>query len=402
MANISSSEKHRSPDRPTITLKVLGGLQLLGISDGKSERLSLQPKRAALLAYLALQSADGPCARETLLPLFWPEVTEARARGALRKAIHELRAVVGDDVVQSGGSDQLTICFDNFECDASQFMTHLSQGAALAAVSIYTGDFFAGYAPPEGSLERWVTKQRGLFRARAYGATVLLATEEKRKGAWEPALFWARRAEDLADDPEEAARLVMSILERSGNRAAALSRYASLTAELSAEFEIGPSPETQALAARVRTPIRPMPAITDERIEGSDFFRNIVEGAFDVIYCTDTKGFFTYGNPAGARVLGCPRDQLIGRLYLDFVRPEYRTAMLEFYLRQIQQNIPITYYEFPVLRKDGKVVWLGQNVQLMEENGRPVGLRAIARDVTAKKVREQLEETEKLARGQAS
>jgi PAS domain S-box-containing protein len=238
--------------------------------------------------------------------------------------------------------------------------------------------------------------------ARAYGATVLLATEEKRKGAWEPALFWARRAEDLADDPEEAARLVMSILERSGNRAAALSRYASLTAELAEEFEIGPSPETQALAAKARTPIRPMPSVTEERIDGSDFFKTIVEGAFDVIYCTDAKGFFTYGNPAGARVLGCSREQLIGRLYLDFVRPEYRNAMLEFYLRQIQQNIPITYYEFPVLRKDGKIVWLGQNVQLMEENGKPVGLRAIARDVTAKKVREQLEEEARLSRGQAS
>lgn len=399
---MSSTSSPRNSQDPLITLKVLGGLQLLRITEGKSERLSLQPKRAALLAYLAINCADAGCAREVLLPLFWPEVTEARARGALRKAIHEIRSVVGDDVIQSTGGDQLTVCYDNFECDACEFVRQLSSGATLAAVSIYTGDFFDGYAPPEGSLERWLTKQRGLFRARAYGATVTLATDEKRKGAWEPALFWARRAEDLADDPEEAARLVMNILERSGNRAAALSRYASLTAELSQEFEIGPSPETQALAAKLRTPIRPMPAVTAERMDGSDFFKNIVEGAFDVIYCTDTKGFFTYGNPAGARVLGCTREQLIGRLYLDFVRPEYRNAMLEFYLHQIQQNIPITYYEFPVQRKDGKVIWLGQNVQLMEENGRPIGLRAIARDVTAKKLREQLEESAKLARGQAS
>ena len=402
MPSTSTFRSARKSDSPLITLKVLGGVQLLRVTEGKPERLSVQPKRAALLAYLAMICTDAPCGREALLSLFWPDVTEARARGALRKAIHEIRSIVGEEVIQSAGSDQLNVCYDNFECDACQFTEHLSTGAALAAVSIYTGDFFDGYAPPEGTVERWVTKQRGLFRARAYGATVLLATEEKRKGAWEPALFWARRAEDLAADPEEAARLVMSILERSGNRAAALSRYASLTAELSEDFEIGPSAETQALAARVRTPIRRMPKITDERIEGSDFFKNIVEDAFDVIYCTDTKGFFTYGNPAGARVLGCSREQLIGRLYLDFVRPEYRTAMLEFYLRQIQQNIPITYYEFPVLRKDGKVVWLGQNVQLMEENGKPVGLRAIARDVTAKKVREQLEEEARAARGRAS
>lgn len=396
-----AARKERSGG-PLTTLKVLGGLQLIRAQDGKSERLSIQPKRAALLAYLALNCGDGPCAREMILPLFWPEVTEARARGALRKAIHEIRAVIGEDVIVTGASDQLTMCFDNFECDAWEFMLFLSRGAPLAAVSIYGGDFFNGYAPQEASLERWISKQRRLLRARAYGATVLLATEEKQKGAWEPALFWAKRAEDLTDHPEEAARLVMTILERSGNRAAALSRYASLTAELSDEYEIGPSAETQAIAAKLRKPVRPMPTVIDAPIQGSDFFKDIVEGAFDVIYCTDTKGFFTYGNPAGARVLGCKREELIGRLYLDFVRADQRTAMLEFYLRQVQQGIPITYYEFQVQRKDGKVVWLGQNVQLMEENGKPVGLRAIAREVTARKIRDQLEEAERLARDAAS
>jgi len=89
-------------------------------------------------------------------------------------------------------------------------------------------------------------------------------------------------------------------------------------------------------------------------------------------------------------------------LYLDFVRPEYRTAMLEFYLRQIQQKILVTYYEFPILRKDGKPMWLGQNVQLIEVDGKTVGLMAIARDITATRVRQQLEEAEKRARKAAS
>lgn len=402
MPSSTPSPDQKKQKSARYSLRVLGAVQLNRISHGRSERLPIQPKRAALLAYLALHCADGPCPRELLLPLFWPEVSEARARGALRKAIHELRSALDDDVIKSSGADQLIISFDNFECDASQFNAHLINGAALAAVSIYGGDFFAGYAPNEPALERWISKQRELLRTRAYGATILLATEEKRKGSWEPALFWARRAEDLASDPEEPARLVMAILERSGNRAAALSRYASLTAELSDEYEIGPSPETQALAAKLRTPIRTVPEVTEPTPAGSDFFKNIVEKAFDVIYCIDPRGFFTYGNPAGARVLGATREELIGRLYLDFVRPEYRTAMLEFYLRQVQQKIPVTYYEFPILRKDGKPMWLGQNVQLIEENGKPVALMAIARDITATRIRQQLEEAEKRAGKAAS
>jgi PAS domain S-box-containing protein len=402
-SNRSSFAKDRS-GRDLLCLKVLGGVQLLKIGNGHSQRLAVQPKRAALLAYLAMKSAESPCSREVLLPLFWPDATEVRARGALRKALHELRTTLGEDVIVSASGDTLDVSFENFECDACEFLKHMSEGAILAAVSIYSGDLFSGYSPPEGSLERWVSRQRGLFRARAYGATVHLASDEKRKGSWEPALFWARRAEDLADDPEEAARLVMSILDRSGNRAAALSRYASLTAELSKDFEIGPSAETQALAARLRTPGRGMPAITGAHIDtnGGDFFKNLVENAFDVIYCTDARGFFTYGNIAGAKVLGLTREEVVGRLYLDFVQPEYRTAMLEFYLRQMHQEIPVTYYEFPVLRKDGKTIWLDQVVQLVVENGRPVGMTAIARDVTARKIRDQLEETARLARGGAS
>src|SRR5687767_3433596 len=45
-----------------------------------------QPKRLALLAVLALAHPHGYVRRDALLPLFWPELDEDRARAALRRA----------------------------------------------------------------------------------------------------------------------------------------------------------------------------------------------------------------------------------------------------------------------------------------------------------------------------
>jgi diguanylate cyclase (GGDEF)-like protein len=44
-----------------------------------------------------------------------------------------------------------------------------------------------------------------------------------------------------------------------------------------------------------------------------------------------------------------------------------------------------TYYEFPIVIKDGTEVWLGQNVQLVIEGGRVVGFQAVSRDITKRK-----------------
>ena len=50
------------------------------------EVIPLQPKRLALLAYLAVVGVRGALRRDTLLGLFWPESSEEEARRALRQA----------------------------------------------------------------------------------------------------------------------------------------------------------------------------------------------------------------------------------------------------------------------------------------------------------------------------
>jgi PAS domain S-box-containing protein len=132
---------------------------------------------------------------------------------------------------------------------------------------------------------------------------------------------------------------------------------------------------------------------------GEHRYRHLVEHASDIIYLADLSGRFTFFNPTATRILGYPPEELMGCKYLDLIRPDYRNAAQAFYRRQLAERIPNTYFEFPAVARDGSEVWFGQNVQLVEEHGRIVGVQAVTRDITRqrlageelKKAREELE-----------
>ena len=69
-----------------IELRTLGTLDLRDGAMGEIRRVLAQPKRLALLVYLAL--APAAPRRDSLLALFWPELDQGRARLALRQAVH--------------------------------------------------------------------------------------------------------------------------------------------------------------------------------------------------------------------------------------------------------------------------------------------------------------------------
>src|SRR5207249_6564128 len=66
--------------------------------------------------------------------------------------------------------------------------------------------------------------------------------------------------------------------------------------------------------------------------------RHIVEYAQDLIYYCDLEGYFTYVNPAGARVMGYDERELVGRHFVNFVHPDYRAVAVEFYRQQIERS----------------------------------------------------------------
>jgi PAS domain S-box-containing protein len=119
--------------------------------------------------------------------------------------------------------------------------------------------------------------------------------------------------------------------------------------------------------------------------KSEESYRYLVENASDIIYKTDAMGHFTFFNPIAAKTTGYSQEDLYGRHYLDLIRPDYHESAERNYLLQSAERIPSTYYEFPMVTKDEKEVWLGQHVQLIIEDDRIVGFHAIARDISERK-----------------
>jgi len=119
--------------------------------------------------------------------------------------------------------------------------------------------------------------------------------------------------------------------------------------------------------------------------ESEQRYRHLVDHAHDIIYSTDAEGRFTYCNPTAIRLLKYSPDEFLGRRYLDLIRPDYRQTAERFYGLQFVRRTPSTYFEVPVLAKDGSDMWIGQNVQIILEHGRFEGFHAVARDITERK-----------------
>ena len=122
---------------------------------------------------------------------------------------------------------------------------------------------------------------------------------------------------------------------------------------------------------------------TEEALrESEERYRLIVEYANEIIYQTNVDGYFTFINPIAIRLTGYTKDELIGKHYRELVREDYRNDAEKFYRQQLVKKIPNTYYEFPILTKDGKEIWIGQNVQILMHGKNIDGFQAISRDMT--------------------
>lgn len=120
--------------------------------------------------------------------------------------------------------------------------------------------------------------------------------------------------------------------------------------------------------------------------ESEEKFRLLIESASDIFYNSDTQGKFTYVNEVSSSITGFSNQELLNMKYLDLVRDDFKKVVTEVYLRKKEHDNDVLYHEFPIVTKDHKVRWIGQNVQSIYKNGRLVGYQAIAREITALKM----------------
>jgi serine/threonine-protein kinase len=235
-------------------LYLLGGIDLRAESGDKETGVVLaQSKAVATLAYLALSTRGRHQRRDRIVWLLWPELDQEHARAALRKVLHVLRGVLGDEVIESRGDEELALSTDALLCDAAAFRDACEKGALAAALKMYVGELMPGFHLPGcGDFDLWLEEQRRDLRERAAAAAWTLAErlEIDKKGTL--AGQWARQAVVYAGTDERVLRRTMNMLARLGDRAGALKVYNDFETRLAQQLETRPSRESVALADSLR------------------------------------------------------------------------------------------------------------------------------------------------------
>src|SRR5687767_1231320 len=235
-------------------LRTLGTLDLVDESANELRSILAQPKRAALLAYLAVTSARGPQRRDTIVALFWPEQDDDHARRALSQAVHFLRRSLGAEALISRNDAELMLDRDQLWCDAVAFEEALDAGRSAEALALYRGDLLEGFhiaAAPE--FERWLGAERGRLAHRYAGALERAAEEREAAADFSGAVsYWRRLAARDALSSRVALRL-MRALAAAGDPGAAVQHARIHETLLREELNVPPDPAVTSLVRQLQS-----------------------------------------------------------------------------------------------------------------------------------------------------
>ncbi len=212
-----------------------------------------QPRRMALLAYLAVAHRHRFHRRDTLVSLFWPESAERPARDLLNTNVSRLRASLGADALQSRGNEEIGVNSACVWCDVWAFEAAYEAGKGEAALALYRGDLLDGFhisGAPE--FDRWLDAERRRLRDMASSAAFAMAERRRDDGDVAAARRFVERGAALSLGTEDGFRRAIALLDIMGDRAGALRLYEILAVRLRQDHDAEPAPETQHLIERVR------------------------------------------------------------------------------------------------------------------------------------------------------
>ena len=231
-----------------VELRLLGSFEVTDPQRRPASSVLAQPKRAALLAYLAIATPRGFHRRDKLLAVFWPEADASRARHALNQAIYHLRAGLGSALIIARGPEEMALDETRFRCDVVDVRERLASGRLAEALEIYRAELLCGFhIDASVEFDEWLEEERRILHESAVAAALSLATRSECECHRSAALIWAHRACALAPSDEACSRQLIWLLLRDGNRAAAHAEFERLAIRLKRDFDVTPSARTTAL-----------------------------------------------------------------------------------------------------------------------------------------------------------
>lgn len=117
-------------------------------------------------------------------------------------------------------------------------------------------------------------------------------------------------------------------------------------------------------------------------IESEGRYRDLVETSHDLIWQTDAEGRFTYLNAAAHEIFGLAPQDLIGRCFFSFEANGSHVPNRRF-LSTLRRNGEVQNHVTHLSTARGEDRWIGINARITrDEDGRMLGIRGTARDVT--------------------
>jgi two-component system cell cycle sensor histidine kinase/response regulator CckA len=114
-------------------------------------------------------------------------------------------------------------------------------------------------------------------------------------------------------------------------------------------------------------------------------YRDLFENANDMIYTMDLDGRITSINKRGEELTGYHRDELIGQLGDAISTPSSTLVSRKQLQRKLEGQSSHTVYELSLVTKSGERCAVEINSRLIYEDGKPVGIQGIARDIRERK-----------------
>lgn len=234
-----------------IRFRTLGTIDLRTEDGERLNELLGQPKRLALLAFLAVRQPRGPVRREELISLLWPNSASSSARAALSTTLSRLRDTLGGGVLRGRGRETIGLSDSRFTSDVVALQTAFEADRHREAAELYGGRFLEGFRPPDTRpFEDWVDRRRERYHEQAYRAAMEAAGKARRAGDLSVAETFLRKAREIDPLREEAVREVIDLRAEHGDTACPIKAYRDYRDRLDEEVGLSPSED---LKARVQS-----------------------------------------------------------------------------------------------------------------------------------------------------
>jgi PAS domain S-box-containing protein len=135
--------------------------------------------------------------------------------------------------------------------------------------------------------------------------------------------------------------------------------------------------------------------------ESEDKYRTVLENIEDGYYEVDLAGNFTFSNDSMCRILGYPKEELMGMNDRQYTDKENAKKVFQAFNKVYRTGEPRRECDWEIIRKDGTKKYVDASVSLRRDSsGKPIGFRGIVRDITERKRAEKAlkEKSEELVR----